>query len=194
MPFLKPTISRLHDARRFWRQGHKTFSGFIKAREMPMGKKTNERNGRRESRESQEHRGGGRTKKKQRRGKQRVRPLYFVNSSSSRAPSLAATAPGTGHCKREIQGDRGKVDRNREKKSEQENRQEGTEKERRKEQRGGETENREYTERTQGGRNKKKKKNRDGQTHQTEKKRTHRSREYRVVVPLRSFISRAISG
>jgi hypothetical protein len=33
VPFLKPTISRLHDARHFWRQGHKTFSGFIKARE-----------------------------------------------------------------------------------------------------------------------------------------------------------------
>ena len=27
MPFLKPTISGLHDARHFWRQGHKTFSG-----------------------------------------------------------------------------------------------------------------------------------------------------------------------
>jgi hypothetical protein len=39
MPFLKPTISRLHDARRFWRQGHMTFSGFIKARERPLGKK-----------------------------------------------------------------------------------------------------------------------------------------------------------
>jgi hypothetical protein len=78
MAFLKPTISRLHDARRFWRQGHKTFSGFIKARERPLGKKTKERNGRRESRKSQENRGGGRTKKKQRRGKQRVRPLYFV--------------------------------------------------------------------------------------------------------------------
>jgi hypothetical protein len=116
MLFLKPTISRLHDSRRFWKQGHKTFSGFIKARERPPGKKTKERNGRRESRESQENRGGGRTKKKERRGKQRVRPLYFVFSSSSRAPSLAATAPGSGHCKREIQGDRGRVDRNREKK------------------------------------------------------------------------------
>jgi hypothetical protein len=42
VPFLKPTISRLHDARHFWRQGHKTFSGFIKARERPR-----ERGGRR---------------------------------------------------------------------------------------------------------------------------------------------------
>jgi len=38
MPFLKPTISRLQDARHFWRQGHKTFSGFIKARERPRWK------------------------------------------------------------------------------------------------------------------------------------------------------------
>jgi hypothetical protein len=30
------TISRLHDARHFWRPGHKTFSGFIKARERPQ--------------------------------------------------------------------------------------------------------------------------------------------------------------
>ncbi|KAJ6980979.1 hypothetical protein NC653_024381 [Populus alba x Populus x berolinensis] len=29
-------ISRLHDARHFWRPGHKTFSGFIKARERPQ--------------------------------------------------------------------------------------------------------------------------------------------------------------
>ena len=149
-----------------------TFSGFIKARERPLGKKTKERNGRRESRKSQENRGGGRTKKKERRGKQRVRPLYFVFSSSSRAPSLAATAPGTGHCKREIQGDRGRVDRNREKKIEQENRQEGTEKERRKEHRGGETENREYTERTQGGRNKKKRKT-ETDRHTKQRKREH---------------------
>jgi hypothetical protein len=30
------TISRLHDARHFWRPGHETFSGFIKARERPQ--------------------------------------------------------------------------------------------------------------------------------------------------------------
>jgi len=29
-------ISRLHDAHHFWRQGHQTFSGFIKARERPQ--------------------------------------------------------------------------------------------------------------------------------------------------------------
>jgi hypothetical protein len=49
MLFLKPMISRLHDARRFWKQGHKTFSGFIKARERSPGKKTKERNGRTEN-------------------------------------------------------------------------------------------------------------------------------------------------
>jgi len=127
-----------------------------------------------------------------------VRPLYFVFSSSSRAPSLAATAPGTGHCKREIQGDRGRVDRNREKKIEQENRQEGTEKERRKEHRGGETENREYTERTQGGRNKKKEKQRRTDTPNREKENTQKQgisgSRCAVAIPLRSFISRAISG
>jgi len=32
-------ISRLHDAHHFWRQGHQTFSGFIKARERPQKKK-----------------------------------------------------------------------------------------------------------------------------------------------------------
>jgi hypothetical protein len=47
---------------------------------------------------------GEELKKKNRRGKQRVRPLYFVFSSSSRAPSSAVTAPEIGHSRREIQG------------------------------------------------------------------------------------------
>jgi len=47
---------------------------------------------------------GEELEKKNRRGKQRVRPLYFVFSSNSRAPSSAVTAPAIGHSRREIQG------------------------------------------------------------------------------------------
>jgi hypothetical protein len=47
---------------------------------------------------------GEELKKKNRRGKQRVRPLYFVFSSNSRAPSSVVTAPVIGHSRREIQG------------------------------------------------------------------------------------------
>jgi hypothetical protein len=39
------TISRLHDARHFWRPGHKTFSGFIKARERPQQGRGGKRKG-----------------------------------------------------------------------------------------------------------------------------------------------------
>jgi len=42
-------ISRLHDAHHFWRQGHQTFSGFIKTRERPQkrgGTETKEQEGR----------------------------------------------------------------------------------------------------------------------------------------------------
>jgi len=46
------TISRLHDARHFWRPGHKTFSGFIKARERPQ-------QGRGEKRKGAGENGGG---------------------------------------------------------------------------------------------------------------------------------------
>ncbi|KAJ6938422.1 hypothetical protein NC651_004985 [Populus alba x Populus x berolinensis] len=36
-------ISRLRDAHHFWRQGHQTFSGFIKARERPQKRRTGRR-------------------------------------------------------------------------------------------------------------------------------------------------------
>jgi hypothetical protein len=46
------TISRLHDARHFWRPGQETFSGFIKARERPQkGGRTEGENTKEENRE-----------------------------------------------------------------------------------------------------------------------------------------------
>jgi len=128
-----------------------------------------------------------------------VRPLYFVFSSSSRAPSLAATAPGTGHCKREIQGDRGRVDRNREKKKSS----------RRTDKRGrrrkGEKNIGEEKQRTEsilrepkGEGTKKKEKQRRTDTPNREKENTQKQgisgSRCAVAIPLRSFISRAISG
>jgi len=46
------TISRLHDARHFWRSGHKTFSGFIKSREKNWGEE-HERRKQREANETE---------------------------------------------------------------------------------------------------------------------------------------------
>jgi hypothetical protein len=57
VPFLKPTISRLHDARHFWRQEHKTFSGFIKARERPRERGRRRRAGGHTERETEKDRG-----------------------------------------------------------------------------------------------------------------------------------------
>jgi hypothetical protein len=66
-----------------------TFSGLIKARERP---RTREGGTKREKKtENRGERETGEELKKNRRGKQRVRPLYFIFSSSSRAPSSAAT-------------------------------------------------------------------------------------------------------
>ncbi|KAJ6952777.1 hypothetical protein NC653_041803 [Populus alba x Populus x berolinensis] len=45
IPTMPPTISRLHDARHCWSQGHKTFSGFIKARERPRRGNRKEKQG-----------------------------------------------------------------------------------------------------------------------------------------------------
>ena len=50
-----------------------------------------------------------------------MRPLYFVFSSSSRAPSLATTAPGTGKFKREIQGRTGEENERTEEELDREN-------------------------------------------------------------------------
>ena len=58
------TISRLHDARHFWRPGHKTFSGFIKHN---SGNKTEEDQGSRRQGRAKYKR--GRKKKTQRQGK-----------------------------------------------------------------------------------------------------------------------------
>jgi hypothetical protein len=65
-----------------------------KTRENADGKTSRER---RQKNYTGRHKDRGRTN---RREKQRVRPLYFVFSSSSRAPSSAVTAPETGHSRR----------------------------------------------------------------------------------------------
>jgi hypothetical protein len=65
------------------------FSGLIKAKERPRTREGGTK--RKKKTENRGERETGEELKKNRRGKQRVRPLYFVFSSSSRAPSSAAT-------------------------------------------------------------------------------------------------------
>ncbi|KAJ6868418.1 hypothetical protein NC651_033475 [Populus alba x Populus x berolinensis] len=67
-----PMISHLHDAHHFWRQGHQTFSGFIKARERPRKGKgskrlkfTNEREKQGEKKRKQDMNGGRKTENTQ---------------------------------------------------------------------------------------------------------------------------------
>jgi len=90
-------ISRLHDAHHLWRQGHQTFSGFIKARERPgkeggileeKPRKTEHTKHNPKKIQSQERKTGAKTKVKtpeqrnntQREGEER-NPVYTENCS-----------------------------------------------------------------------------------------------------------------
>jgi hypothetical protein len=65
------TISRLHDAGHFWRPGHKTFSGFIKARERPQQRGERSKRNEKPEKKNPEHRGRrNRTGKKKRKNKE----------------------------------------------------------------------------------------------------------------------------
>jgi len=91
------TISRLHDARHFWRPGHKTFSGFIKARERPQqGRGGKKKRGRRERRKKT-----GRTNLGKRRTKQRRKGSVKTNSQKAVSIKRGDDEQGRAYSERE---------------------------------------------------------------------------------------------
>ena len=81
-------ISRLHYAHHFWRQGHQTFSGFIKARERPKKKEGHERQ------RTKKTQGRKKRKETEKQRKKLRRPKTQTNKKRNRETEEEAAAIG----------------------------------------------------------------------------------------------------